>query len=79
MLPQLMSLLTPTQQEQFQAGLQAGKGVRQSVLATNLSMPQRLQVMQLLQSLQGQLSQILTPEQQQQARKNLQTLQQQGR
>lgn len=78
MLPQLVSLLTPSQQAQFQTGLQAGKGVRASALATNLSMPQRLQVMQLLQGMQGQLSQILTPEQLQQVKQNLRS-QQQGR
>jgi hypothetical protein len=79
MLPQLFQLLTPTQKTQLQAELATGKGLRASVLSLNPSMPQRLKMMPLLQGMQSQVNQILTPAQQQQARQNLRTLQQQGR
>jgi hypothetical protein len=79
MLPQLFQLLTPVQKTQLQAELATGKGLRASVLSLNLSMPQRLKMMPLLQGMQSQVTQILTPAQQQQARQNLRALQQQGR
>jgi hypothetical protein len=79
MLPQLFQVLTPVQKTQLQAELATGKGLRASVLLLNLSMPQRLKMMPLLQGMQSQVTQILTPAQQQQARQNLRALQQQGR
>lgn len=78
MLPQVQNLLIPEQQAQFNHSLSQGNGVRAAVLSLNLSVMQRLQVGNLLQTTRSQLATILTPGQQQQVQQNVQTLQQQS-
>ena len=65
-LPQIKNLLTPKQQQQFDAALRIGKPVRVAILALDLSIPQKLKLSNELQSVRSKAALILTTEQQQQ-------------
>lgn len=78
-LPQVQQLLTPEQQTQFNAALAQGQGARAAALGLNLSGPQRLRLVSLLQPLRSRLAEILTPAQQEQVQRNVQAMQQSGR
>jgi LTXXQ motif family protein len=75
-LPKLQSLLSPAQQTQFNATLASGQGVRAAALSLNLSVSQRLKILNLLQPLRSQVTTILTTEQQQQIQQNIKAMQQ---
>ena len=77
-LPQVQNLLAAEQQAQFSAALAQGAGVRVAASSLNLSVTQRLQIFNILQTARSQVNTILTPEQQQQVQQNVQALQQQG-
>lgn len=66
MLPQIKKLLSPKQQQQFDAALTAGKPVRVAVLALNLSISQKLKLSNELQSVRSKIELILTERQQEQ-------------
>jgi ADP-heptose:LPS heptosyltransferase len=76
-LPQIKSVLSPDQVRQFDAALDRGQSVRMALSSFDLPKPQRLKLARKLQSMRSQLTQILTPEQQQQVAKNAALLQQQ--
>jgi Spy/CpxP family protein refolding chaperone len=61
------SLLSPAQNAHFQDYLAQGKSVRETLPNLNLSFSQRKQIMEIFVSMRSQISQVLTPEQQQQA------------
>lgn len=65
-LPQIKKLLSPKQQQQFDAALTAGKPVRVAVLALNLSISQKLKLSNELQSVRSKIELILTERQQEQ-------------
>jgi hypothetical protein len=74
-LPKVRELLTSEQQAQFNKFLAEGKGVRGAVLSLNLSIRQKRQISNILQPLKSKASSILTPTQQQQVQRNMQTMQ----
>ncbi|WP_373539428.1 hypothetical protein [Chamaesiphon sp.] len=76
-LPGVKRLLNPSQAQQFDAALKQGKSVRVALVSLNLSKSQQLGLSRKLQSMRSQLTQILTPEQQQQVTQNAIYLQQQ--
>jgi hypothetical protein len=73
-LPKVQNLLSSEQLKQFNASLQKGQSVRNSLSALNLSFAQKLRLRNVLQSVRSQLNQALTPEQQRQVMKNARSL-----
>jgi periplasmic protein CpxP/Spy len=69
-LPAVKQLLSPQQVQQFDAALQQGKSVRVALFSIDLTKSQQFTVSRKLQSVRSQLSEILTPTQQQQVMKN---------
>ncbi len=61
---QLEAILTPEQQQQFQASLESGSGMRDAVLDLNLSLSQKRQIRPVMMSTRETWESILTPEQQ---------------
>jgi hypothetical protein len=69
-LPSVRGLLSPTQLRQFNLALQQGQSVRGGLFSLDLSRSQQFTLVRKLQAIKSQLTQILTPEQQQQVTKN---------
>lgn len=65
------SILNLAQQEQLKALLSQGTPLREAVRSLNLSRSQRRQFQSTAKSARSQLSQVLTPEQQQQWQQNI--------
>jgi Spy/CpxP family protein refolding chaperone len=78
-LAQIQSMLSPKQQSQFNTALSQGKGMRNALSSVDLSISQRRKFRNQMQNMRSQLTQILTPEQQQQLSNKAQTLQNQNR
>jgi periplasmic protein CpxP/Spy len=72
-LTEVRAVLSPAQRGKFNRSLATGAGLKKSLLDSNLSLSQKLQLRSLLAPKQQQLETILTPEQQQQARNNVST------
>lgn len=73
-LPKVQHLLSSDQLRQFNAALLQGQSVRNALSALDLSISQKLGLRNVLQSVKSQLTQTLTPDQQQQAMQNARSL-----
>lgn len=73
-LPKVQHLLSSDQLRQFNAALLQGQSVRNALSALDLSISQKLGLRNVLQSVKSQLTQTLTPHQQQQAMQNARSL-----
>ena len=70
--PQIQDLLTPEQLNQFQAFLAQGKGMARSLISLDLSISQKIKLLNISRSARSQLTNILTPEQKTQLSQNIQ-------
>jgi LTXXQ motif family protein len=73
-LPKVRRVLSPEQLTKFNAALAQGQSVRGALAALNLSISQKFNLRNEMQSMRSQLNQVLTPEQQRQVKKNARSL-----
>jgi hypothetical protein len=67
-LAEVRNALTPDQRVKFNRSLATGIGLKKSLMAADLSLPQQLQFRNMLPPKQQQVNAVLTPSQQQQVR-----------
>jgi hypothetical protein len=73
-LPKVQHLLSAEQLKRFNAALLQNQSVRVALLSLDLSIPQKLELRNVLQSVRSQIAQTLTPEQQRQMMQNFRSL-----
>lgn len=73
-LPKVRRVLSPEQLTKFDAALAQGQSVRGALAALDLSISQKFNLRNEMQSMRSQLNRVLTPEQQRQVKKNARSL-----